>query len=290
LLTTDGIALRAMRAGPATGRGTVLVLNGRGEFMERYFEIMTALVAQGFCVASLDWRGQGGSERLLDDPLRGHVRSYAGYDEDLRTAMEQLVHNRCPGPYFVIAHSTGGNILLRNVLDHGWFSKAIITAPLMELHYGAWPKWLSRLLARIMVSARFDWVTLPGLRTAPFLFSPFDGNPLTGDQSRWERDRETLELAPVLGVGAPTFGWLKATMDSIAGLTAKRFRRGPKCPVLMVLAGRERVVDNAAALAFAADVPGISVITLQDSLHEIMNEREILRQSFLSGAVSYFEG
>ena len=46
-------------------RGTVVVLGGRAEFIEKYFEVIGELLARDFAVAALDWRGQGGSARRL---------------------------------------------------------------------------------------------------------------------------------------------------------------------------------------------------------------------------------
>ena len=72
--TADGVRLRAVRWTPADAeRGTVAILQGRGEFVEKYFEVATDLLARGFAVAALDWRGQGGSDRPLRNSRRGHV-------------------------------------------------------------------------------------------------------------------------------------------------------------------------------------------------------------------------
>ena len=46
-------------------RGTVCVVQGRSEFIEKYYEVITNLRQRGFAVLAFDWRGQGGSDRLL---------------------------------------------------------------------------------------------------------------------------------------------------------------------------------------------------------------------------------
>jgi lysophospholipase len=286
LKTADNVVLRGMKAGEGK-RGTILLLNGRTDYIERYFETIRDLNKRGFCVATFDWRGQGGSQRLLRDRLRGHITNFKYFDEDLRTAMEQLVRAHCPGPYYALAHSTGGHILLRNILSETWFSKAIVTAPLMELNYGGWPRWLARMIAYVMVQAGLSWLILPGMKKEPLMTGPFVENPLTTEPSRWERDAGTLRRWPDLALGGPTFGWLNATMDSIKLLRDGSFPKGPKCPVLMVLAGRERVVDNSVAQQFARRVPGISLVHIQDSLHEILMERDVIRQEFLAGLDNY---
>lgn len=289
--THDGYVLRGLtapKAALATLRGTIVVLNGRGEFMERYFETMRDLQSRGFHVASLDWRGQGGSERLLRDKLRGYIRSYRQYDEDLRALMEGVVLKTCPGPYYVLAHSTGAHIMLRSVLKNGWFARAIATAPLLGLNFGKWPPGMAYLISNFMIAVGLGATYLPGVNKGPFLYENFEGNPLTTDERRWARDLRTLYEHPELGVGGATYGWLNATIRSLKELHGKRYVDGLMCPVMIVLAGRERVVNNTDAHAFIARVPGVSHVTIQASNHEILMENDAARAQFMAVLDSYF--
>jgi lysophospholipase len=288
--TKDNVRIRAMTAPPTKGdgRGTVIFLNGRADFLERYFETMSDLQARGFHVAGMDWRGQGGSQRLLKNPLRGHVRSYRHYDEDLRAVMDGVVTKNCPGPYYAIGHSTGGHILLRALSRERWFTKAIVTSPLMQLQFGRWPRSIAFLLAAIAVAFGFGWTYLPGFDHPPFLLRGFEGNALTSDTGRWHRDMRTLEANPHLGVGGPTYAWLLATMMSLKDLHKRRRGTGLNAPVMMILAGRERVVGNNASHAYADNMPGVSVVTIAQSLHEVMMEQDGVRKEFLAAVDSYF--
>ncbi len=289
--TQDGCMLRGLVApkrADAALRGTVVVLNGRGEFLERYFETLRDLQARGFHVATLDWRGQGGSERLLRDRLRGFVRSYRNYDEDLRALMEGVVLKNCPGPYYALAHSMGGHIVLRNVLHKGWFSKAIATAPLLGLNYGMWPPAIANVVSNVIIALGLGSTYLPGYKHGPFLLDKFEGNTLTSEERRWSRDSRTLHVHPELGLGGPTQAWFNATVRSLRHLHGKAFRAGLMCPVMIVLAGREQVVDNKAAKRFIAQVPGVSHVTLHSALHEILMERDAVRGEFFAVLDSYF--
>jgi lysophospholipase len=287
--TRNNMRIRAMTAPPLTqdSKGTVVILNGRADFVERYFETMGDLQSRGYHVAGFDWRGQGGSQRLLKDHLRGHIRSYREYDEDLRAVMEGVITKNCPGPYYAIGHSTGGHILLRALSRQTWFKKAIVTAPLMELRYGSWPKSIAFLLAAMATAVGFGWCYLPGFKKPPFLLREFDGNPLTTDKRRWDRDVRTLQEHEALGVGGPTFAWLVATILSFKDLHSRRKGQGLNCPVMMVLAGREYIVDNAAAHRFAVHMPGVSMVTIGQSMHEIMLENDVVRKEFLAAFDSY---
>jgi lysophospholipase len=287
--TRNNKRLRAFTA-PATiaeSRGTVVLLNGRGEFLERYFETMRELQARGFHVAGFDWRGQGGSQRLLKDGLRGHIRSFREYDEDLRAVMEGVITKNCPGPYYAIGHSTGGHILLRSLTRQKWFRKAIVTAPLLGLNYRGWPKSLAFTLAALATSIGLGWLYLPGYKKPPFLLGKFENNPLTTDQKRWNTAKAVLDAHPALGVGGPTFGWLVATMLSFKDTFKRSKSHVLNCPVLMVLAGREQVVDNRESQAYAAQTPGVAVVTIAQSLHEILHENDAVRREFFAAFDSY---
>jgi lysophospholipase len=288
--TPDGVTLRALSAPPAPAtlpRGTVVIMNGRAEFLERYYETMRELAARGFHVVGFDWRGQGGSSRLLQDRLRGHIRSFRQYDSDLCAIMENLVVDKCPPPYFALAHSTGGHILLRNLASTHWFQRAIITAPLLDFRYGKWPPSLAYLLSSMAVGFGFGWAYLPGYKAGPFLLSEFEGNPLTSEVRRWGRDKRMLQQHPDLGTGGPTYGWFNAAVRSIRSITRRAARHGLTCPVLVVLAGREKVVDNRAAISFIDQVPGISSVTINSALHEIMMESDAVRAEFFAAFDSF---
>ncbi len=129
-----GVRLRFARWQHTRGarRGTVCLFQGRGEFIEKYFEVIADLRRRGFAVATLDWRGQGGSERIVGHPRKGHVGSFAEFDADLRIFMRDVVLPDCPPPFIALAHSMGGNILLRNAAKPGsWFDRMVLTAPMI---------------------------------------------------------------------------------------------------------------------------------------------------------------
>ncbi|MFN3869342.1 MAG: alpha/beta hydrolase, partial [Hyphomicrobiaceae bacterium] len=130
----DGAPLRYARweATRSPRRGTVCLFHGRGEFIEKYFETIADLRRRGFAVATFDWRGQGRSVRLLPDRLKSHIEDFAEYDKDLVRFMKDVVLPDCPPPYIALAHSMGGNILLRAATERGsWFSHMVLSAPMI---------------------------------------------------------------------------------------------------------------------------------------------------------------
>ena len=135
LKTGDGVSLRFARWHPPPGRkGTVCLFQGRAEFIEKYFETVRELRSRGFAVATLDWRGQGGSERKLSDPRKGHVGDFSEYEDDLETFMKEVVLPDCPPPIFAIGHSMGGTVMMRLARQGSrWFDRIVLSAPMIRL-------------------------------------------------------------------------------------------------------------------------------------------------------------
>lgn len=281
VLTSDGLALRYAIAEPAgRARGTVVVLQGRGDFIERYFETFRELTGRGFCVAGFDWRGQGGSPRLQADPRLSNVPDFALYADDLRSFMQKVVCQKLPGPYFALAHSMGGCVLLEALTHETWFARALLTSPMLDVNTGRWPRGLARLAARVLFWLGLGNRLAPARPVRPLGPKDFNGNVLTGNQLRYDRDQRTLLLAPHLGIGPVTIGWLYGAFRAMA-----RLRKLPKatlltCPVLMLVAGREFVTRTEACREFARRIANASCLVLGESRHEILMENDGVRAQF----------
>lgn len=285
--TEDGIQLRLFSVAHADARGTVLLLNGRADFLERYFETLRELQSRGFSVVAFDWRGQGGSQRLRPDRNRGYVRHFRDYEKDLQAVLKHCETEQTAQPLYVLAHSTGGLVLLNHLRKPGRFAKAVITAPLIDVNYKSWPRPVARLLTKFMHFSGMGWAYLPGYAHGPFRRNQFDSNPLTSDRLRWDRDMTTLEQHPELGVGGPTYSWLKGALDFIDRINNWPPRKPIACPVLLLGAGQETVVHARAARQFAQDVAGVSYIEIADAKHEILMEKNVHRRQFWSAFDSF---
>jgi lysophospholipase len=287
VIASDGVHIRAIVARPFKAAATIFVLNGRADFSERYFETLKELMVRGFAVVTFDWRGQGGSQRLLRDPMRSYVKNFADYDKDLEAVVELARRLDFPEPFYALAHSTGGHNLLRALREKTYFERAIVSAPLLGLHFRGWPKPVVHILNFLTKISFLDWLYLPGLPRGPMKRSQFEGNPLTSDRVRWNRDMTTIENFPQLSLGAPTFGWLRATLKSLAELHRWPKKSGPTCPTMIIMAGQDKVVNNAGTRHFAERVPGISLLTIASSRHEILMENNQIREKFWAAFDSF---
>lgn len=291
----DGLRLRFARWEPTRGpvRGTICIFPGRGEFIEKYFEVVADLRRRGYAVAMHDWRGQGGSERLLSNSRKGHVMGFTQYDRDVSIFMSEIVVPNLPPPYSALAHSMGANILIRNAHDElSPFERMIFTSPMIAIHpaqLGVSQR-VARIYAESACMAGLSGTFVRGGKEAPKEFGDFETNDLTSDEVRWERTRAVLEAAPELALGSPTVGWFRSALRSCALLQRPDFPKYIAVPMLVFAAGSDRIVSTPAIESFAVELKVGSVILMPGSRHEILMENDAIRQRFWAAFDAYMDG
>jgi lysophospholipase len=289
--TPDGVTLRFARwAAPAGGRGTVCVFTGRGEYIEKYFETVRDLRQRGYAVAVIDWRGQGHSSRRLRNPLKGHVDDFSEYQIDVAAFVKQAVLPDCPPPYFALAHSMGGAVMLR-VAHAGTelFERLVLCAPLIDLPSprASLPmRGVMRLLRAAGMGERF----IPGGNIDLIKSTGFPGNPLTSDPRRYARNAVILETDPTLGIASPTVAWLDAAFAAMAEFRSPEFAVRIRQPVLMLAAGDDTVVSTPAIAAFARHLPAGSHRVIADAKHEMLQEDDRYREQLWAAFDAFMPG
>jgi lysophospholipase len=274
----DGVPLRFARwPAPPTGKGTVCVFGGRGEYIEKYFETIQDLRNRGYAVAAIDWRGQGHSARQLENPLKGHVKNFSEYQFDVAAFVERAVRPHCPPPYFALAHSMGAAVMLR-VAHAGAvpFERYVLCAPMIDL---PWPRASlpMRGLARLLRAAGMGERFIPGGSADLVKEAGFPGNPLTSNPRRYARNAAILQADPTLGIASPTIAWLDAAYDAMVEFSSGEFAAQITQPVLMLAAGGDRVVSSPATAAFASRLPAGSHRQIAGANHEMLQEADSYR-------------
>lgn len=274
-----------------TGKGTVCLFAGRGEFIEKYFETVGDLLERGFWVATMDWRGQGHSARTLENPRKGHITTFEQYLGDLGHFMRKVVLPDTPGPYYALAHSMGGTILLQLATRRQpWFKRMVLAAPMIALR----KKWLSttnmRRIAEIACYAGLDGAYVPGGGPRSIESMPFSGNMLTSDQNRFVRNARILKEAPSLGVGSPTLGWVHAAARAMEAVNEAEFTHNLNAPILMVAAGCDPVVSTPAIEALGQNLRSGGHVVVDGARHELLMEKDVLRDQFWAAFDAFVPG
>lgn len=251
----DGARL-ALRRAPAAGRarGALILLHGLGDHAGRYAEVAAWFADHGVSVWALDQRGHGRSPGR-----RGHVSRFAQFVSDV-AALRKLVAGEERAPQLLLGHSFGATVVLRylETAPEG-LAGAIVTSPWLAEAMRV-PLW-KRAVARILLDL---WPALPvstGLNVAHLSTDPAVGHAALSDPlyhrvmtPRAYREVQQAQRAVV------------AEGDRIA------------VPLLVLLAGDDRIVSRAAAEAFARGLPGdVTVTVYEASFHEIFNEPQRAR-------------
>ncbi|MEO1468567.1 MAG: alpha/beta hydrolase [Pseudomonadota bacterium] len=277
----DGTAIRAALWSPGGAKGLAVLSPGRTEFLEKAALPATALADRGYAVVAADWRGQGLSQRLADDPLKGHVDDFADFADDLRAvlALPEVV---ALGPVqLAFGHSMGGAITMEAMRRGAMAPEAVLlSAPMLGLAGGSLRNGATRVMAEAAsaIGLGEHWPPLPDPAT-PYVFQGFEDNCLTGDAAMYAWLVEALKAAPALQLGLPTLGWLRAAYRVIGRI--EEMRTVP--PMHIIVGSREGVVDRQACVATAERL-GAACTVIEGALHELPMELPRHRAAFWEAA------
>ncbi len=284
LRTRDGVRVRACvwHGGPRV----VVLLPGWTEYVEKYGRLAGDLAAAGFSVVSLDWRGQGRSDRPLPDRSRSHVGDFAEYQADL-DAVLQLVEG-LPGPRYLLAHSMGGLIGLRALMRGVRFERVAFSSPLWGVPLAAWQRPLAVVLPKIAGRLGVNLWLAPGTsRTNIVAQGVFEGNRLTNDRATWEWMVAQARAEDDFALGGPTIAWAGAALAECAALAGMA---SPAVPCLTFMGTDERVVSPAAIPERMARWPGGRLVVKQGARHEVLMEVRGGRAEVLAEVLGFFGG
>lgn len=290
--TPDAVALRHAhwKARRAPYKGTVILLQGRAEYIEKQYETATDLTGLGFDVVAFDFRGQGGSGRMLHDGKRGYVDSFDQYVIDLDTIMKEVALPDCRPPYFILAHSTGSLVaLVASPVLGNRIQRMVLCSPLIR--FGSVPigQSVTKYLSGFLSVFGFGEVYMTGGPDTSGNRS-FVDNRLTSDMKRFERNRDFALQHPELAIGGPTAAWVFAACQAMDRVSDPDFISDLHIPTMLVTAGQDRVVSNEAAEMFGRAMRSGRAIAIDGARHELLQERDIYRQQLLAAFCAFVPG
>jgi lysophospholipase len=292
LQTPDGQSMRyaLLPSNEPVKKGTVIILHGRNECIEKYFETMIDLGKRGFSTATFDWLGQGGSSRLLPDPVRGHITSFDDYVEQFDLFFEEVVLPDCRGPFFVLAHSTGSLIAIQaSPIMTNRVQRMVLCAPLLGLTNQPFShnnirrvSWLMKLLG---LGDKYM-----GGGPRPRETMPFAGNRLTSDERRYKRNSELYEVHRELALGSPTVSWVNASCKAMDSVRTPAFKATVQIPTLIIAAGGDQIVSNRAIENYIKGMRSTALVTIDGAKHEILQEADFYRDQVFAAFDAFVPG
>jgi lysophospholipase len=271
----------------AGDKGTVVLLPGRTECIEKYGRAAGDMARRGYSVITIDWRGQGLADRALPDPMSGHVGDFAEYQEDLDAMLAEADRAGLPEPRFLLAHSMGGNIGLRALVRGVPFRAAVFSAPMWGIAMSAWLRPVAQVVTAVAGTFRIGHRYAPSTGPETYLLqAPFEGNVLTTDREMWAYMRDQLRAVPALALGGPSIEWLGAALRECADLAA---RPAPEVPAICALGTQEKVVDVPPVHLRMAGWANGQLDLYPGAEHELMMETPAVRTRFFDRAAALFD-
>lgn len=288
----EDVTIRYVRFTAPQHNKVILLVPGRIETYVKYPEVAYDLYHCGYDVIVVDHRGQGRSDRLLDDAHRGHVVQFEHYVTDLERLCElELSASRYQHRY-ALAHSMGAAILTLLLARRAdLFAAVVLSSPMFGICLPM-PAWMAH---RIL-----NWAEKrPTLRdgyapgTGRWRAYPFGLNQLTHSYARYKRNLRFYADEPALRVGGPTYHWVREGL--LAGQSILSVAASIVTPLLLLQAGKDRIVDNRAQDLFcrtmaAAGQPcaGGKPHLIAGARHEILFEKDAMRAEALYAIVNFF--
>jgi lysophospholipase len=252
LLVEQGLRLRYLSWEVADARAAVIIVHGLSDHAARYGGVAKALAETGVSTYAFDLRGHG-----LSAGRRGHVRAFGCFLQDVdRFRREVLGLADADTPLFLLGHSMGGLIALRYQQEYvGAFRGAIVISPWLAtaMPLPRWKSTASNLLARVLPAAPFSSKLVPEHMSHDVAaVRAYREDPLIHDRIT---PRLFAEASREMGVAFQR-------ADRIQG------------PLLLLLAGADRVVDTERSLLFARSLSGrdVTLNVYPGYYHEILHE------------------
>ena len=292
LKTSDGVSLRFARWSPPPGRkGTICLFQGRAEYIEKYYETVRDLRARGFAVATLDWRGQGLSDRALRNPRKGYVRNFDQYQLDLEIFINEVVLPGLPAAGIRAcaldgrhgAHA-GGPCRAPLVRSHGAARADDCAARNAPVHGDAHPGQehaIDGIGLVLMCPAAMprSCSSVPSSATC----SPRIPSATPAMSPCWRRSRRWRSAGRRWHGRTAHFG---SCVNCPSPVTPRRIRQ----PILIIAAGQDAIVSTPAIDEFAVRLRAGAHLIVPGARHELLMEQDRFRSQALAAFDAFVPG
>ncbi|MCY3673537.1 MAG: alpha/beta hydrolase [Paracoccaceae bacterium] len=285
LLTKDKVRIR-VAIWQGGERGTIFILTGRTEYIEKYAAIANLFSKKGYNVVIHDWRGQGLSQRFLPNSNIGHVEKFSDYQLDLDEVIDTAENLELPQPFFQVSHSMGGCIGLRTLHQKNVFKSSVFTGPMWKIH-GKPLMLAAKYVTALAVALGLGKRLIIGADERNYLhLSTPEKNSLTTDPETFLFLKSQIEIHPELNVGGPSWRWLEAAIKESDFLIS---RPPPDASALVILGTEEVLVDMNTIISYCQDWNKVNLEIIPETKHEVLMESKVSRDYALNQIFSFLE-
>ena len=286
-----------------TNKKCLVISSGRSEGYLKYKELSFDLFNLGFNVFLIDHRGQGLSERALENSHKGYVENFQYYVDDLAVFINNIVTPHCTNvdkiqkPY-LLSHSMGGAIAARYLQDYpDNIQAAVLSSPMLGFNGGGIPDIIAKPLIKAtdQINQWFDDTPWYFFGYKDFTPNNFVDNPLTHSELRFQQFSQLYQETPAIQLGGITVKWLTESVEALETIFANVDKI--TTPTLVIQSGSDKIVNNQAQDDFCMllhqsqpqSCPNGKPLVVKGAYHELFFESDIYRQQSLTAVVEWFE-
>ena len=290
-VTRGGAALFTSRFVPeGASRGTVMIVHGFTENIEKYAEIIHSLMINGWCVLAYDQRGHGRSWRKsgIRDLSLTHVDRFEDYVEDMKAVVAQVLAPM-PGPKMLLCHSMGGAVSAMYLeTERSPFERAVFLSPMIAPNLGGAPASLVKAMCRVPITLGL------GQRRA-FISRPYSGPEDFDTSCATGRERfdwyETLRgTAAEFTNNGPSYRWALEAINVTKKLLAPGMPEKISIPVRVFGAENDSSVIPSAQEIFVSRLKNASLEKIPGSKHEIYRSPDSVLFPWWRRVLSFLAG
>jgi lysophospholipase len=266
---SDGVRVR-LGCWKGGAKGTVLIFQGRTEFIEKFGPTIQRLLDRGYSVATIDWRGHGLSDRVAAPPTLGHVDIFKDYQLDVAELLKFTEDHGLPNNFTLLAHSMGGAIGLRAIQSGLKVERAIFSAPMWDIAVNSVGDIAIKAFCQTLGQyfSRKSLVPTMNIRNASCLYG-YEGNNLTNNKTEHEFRAKQLTEHPELEVGGPSIGWVSEALLDTRKLRSKDL---PNIPAVCFVGTNENIVSQKAISSLMKNWDRGELVIFDGAQHELLIE------------------
>ena len=257
-------------------KGSVVLLHGFTEFIQKYNEIIFYFTRAGYDVYMAEHYGHGYSERsevVKDNLSKVAVEDFNVYVDDAFQFVTDVVNKKRNRnkPLILYGHSMGGGIGTRLLETYpGHFDAAILSSPMLDINTGV-PEWIAKFVAG---SAKVFGAG------ENYIFGHFDYTPeeLFDDPAcaatsypRYKYALNKRNDNEYFQMNGATWYWLDASIAATKIATKEEEAQKVKIPVLLFQAEKDALVESQGQLEFASRAKNVNIVFCPEAHHEIFN-------------------
>lgn len=268
-------------------KGSIVISHGFSECLEKFTELIYYYTELGYSVYGVEHRGHGRSSNLnLKEKSQVHIDKFDYYVEDLKIFMDTIVKKKGKS-VFLYAHSMGGAIgtLFLEKYD-GYFEKAVLSAPMMEINTGDFKESSAYLLSKlfILVGKGKNYIFGQG---------PYEGSynleeSATSSHYRYKRLLDVVNENEELQRSGGSFKWINEAIKATRNLKKKENIEKIKIPVLLFQAGKDTFVNDEGHNVFCENANNCKKIRFDNGKHELYFESDEILVPYLNEVVKFY--